>query len=500
MNRIALARFASVASRSYGSRKVVSSISNLPTPSSSVTPGYCLIRTVTTKPASDTTVGGEPTSASINANEQPNESTSNITDRGTEFTNSSSDIKQASSNSSDNLNNVPSLETTAQPSIDAIATSEVLHSDLPTETASDIAASAHNAAIQEPGPVTALSRYISKFFSPASSGSGDIPPVVSPETIEQVSSQAETVATAAESTWKFSDALLTPAMSILNGMHDITGLPWWLSIVLSTIAIRSMLMPVTIYTMRSSAKMQVLKPDIERYREQVMAAAKSGDRTLANAKQKEMQEFMSQAGIAPGRVLMGPLIQFPVFISFFISIRRLAEADPSFVTGGISWFENLSVMDPYYILPVVCGVTLLGMTELGGDTGQTKMTPQMKNIMRGVGVLSIPMTYWFPAAVFCYWIPNNALSMSLGAIMRRPKMRNALGLSVDPRRIQGTMAFREDQVKQNIAQLKDRTFDPARAAASYVKSSSVDKTKIVKPVLLKTRPKKKKSNKAKARS
>lgn len=299
-----------------------------------------------------------------------------------------------------------------------------------------------------------------------------------------------------KASFSFSDFLLTPAMTILNGMHDLTGLPWWMSIGLATFAIRGALMPFTLMTMKNSALMQALKGDIEYHRKNVTDAARSGDRLLANRRQAELQQFMSKAGVAPLRVLVGPLVQFPVFISFFVSIRRLAINDPSFVSGGTAWFTNLAVMDPTYVLPVVCGVTLLGMTELGGDTGSTKMSSQMRLFMRSVAVLSVPMTYWFPAAVFCYWIPNNLISMSLGAVMRRPAAKKALGLLVDPAKIPGTRANHHSAIAMAArgASAARANIDPAAAAASYMKrnrSAGASATEVVKPVLFKSKPSKK---------
>ncbi|CAN8061840.1 unnamed protein product [Agarophyton chilense] len=299
----------------------------------------------------------------------------------------------------------------------------------------------------------------------------------------------------ASSSFSLSDALLQPAVSLLHMTHDATNLPWYLAIAASTVMIRTLLLPATIMTMKNSARMQAIQPDMMEKREVVMQAIKTGNRPLANTKQKELQEFMKNAGVAPAKVLIGPLAQFPVFISFFVSIRRLSQSDPSFVDGGAAWFTDLSVMDPTYALPVVCAATLLGMTELGGDTGSTKMTPQMRTGMRAVAGLSLPLTYWFPAAVFCYWIPNNLFSMALGVAMRTENIRRAIGLHVDPAFIPGTRAWKEREAKMAVlarqAGLSKET-NVEQVLASYGKQPTTrsDGT-IAKPVLFKQKPKKK---------
>lgn len=307
----------------------------------------------------------------------------------------------------------------------------------------------------------------------------------------EVTDAVANVTAAASSSW--SDMMLTPATTLLTTMHDWTGLPWWGSIVLSTLVIRTTLLPVTLLTMKNSALMGALKDDIAERREAVMTAMKSGDRTLAAVRQAEMQTFMRDAGVAPLRVLVGPLAQFPVFVSLFVGIRRLALNDPSFATGGISWFSDLSVMDPYYVLPVICGGTLFAMTEMGGDTG-AKMTPQMKMVMRSVAGLSIPMTYWFPTAVFCYWIPNNIFSVVLAKATRSATGQRVLGLKINPATIPGTRAFRQLEAMKVRGgnTITNEAIDPAIAAASYAKKPTIPSADTVKPVLMKTRPSKKK--------
>lgn len=335
------------------------------------------------------------------------------------------------------------------------------------------------------GPVTIFSKFLHKITR----SSGD------PNAgMDGIPNTGEIAATTGESTSSFSDILLSPALSLLNYVHDITGLPWWLSIPLATMTIRVLLLPVTVMTMKNSAVMAALKDDIAQRREGVMEAARSGNRLLASQRQNEMQSFMQKAGIAPMRVLVGPMVQFPVFISFFVSIRRLASEDPTMANEGLAWFSDLSISDPYYVLPVLCGATLLAMTEFGGDTGSTTMTPQMRLVMRVIAGASIPLTYWFPSAVFCYWIPNNLFSVSLGAAMRMPAIKKSFGLLIDPANIPGSRAAQLKLVREMAGAGVNRhnlNFDPAAAAASYGRNRSpTSSSHPVKPVLLKSRRKK----------
>lgn len=306
----------------------------------------------------------------------------------------------------------------------------------------------------------------------------------------------------------FSDILLSPAMFLLNTMHDVTGLPWWLAIGAATVLVRTAILPLSVMTMRSSAKMAALQDEISSRRDEVMRAMRSGDQTKATEKQNEMKAFLTNAGASPSKLLLGPLVQFPVFISFFVAVRRLSLSDPSMTTGGAYWFTDLSVADPTYILPVICGLSLAAMTELGGETGQTKISPAMKRALRGMAIVSVPLTYWFPVGVFCYWLPNNLYSVMFSGAMRSKSLRNACGMKINLATIPGTRAY----VKANKdavlnTPISSGKLSAAAAAATYMKkidqlnvdgSISSNSTVIEsegRPVLLKHRPKKRRGNK-----
>ena len=87
-----------------------------------------------------------------------------------------------------------------------------------------------------------------------------------------------------------------------------------------------------------------------------------------------------------------PILQIPIFVSFFFAIQRIAAdglggftpEQIGFTTGGIAHVTNLSLPDPYYILPVVTSATMLAVIELGAD-GTQPMAGTMKMIMRGHG-------------------------------------------------------------------------------------------------------------------
>jgi YidC/Oxa1 family membrane protein insertase len=88
----------------------------------------------------------------------------------------------------------------------------------------------------------------------------------------------------------------------------------------------------------------------------------------------------------------------PLFISLFLAVRDMSAIPiPGMTKQGVLWFTDLSVPDPYMILPVVAGLGFLAVLEVGAEAGGMggMSGVGIKNVMRGVAMLSIPFTAYF---------------------------------------------------------------------------------------------------------
>lgn len=306
-----------------------------------------------------------------------------------------------------------------------------------------------------------------------------------------------TVAEQVSSSW--GDMSLQPAIALISYAHDLTGLPWWLSIGVATLVVRTAILPISLYTMRSASRIADIQDDLKKLREDTMMAMRAGNQELVKEKQEAQREFLRRIGISPGKTLLGPLVQFPVFITFFIGLRRMSQSNPDFATGGTAWFMDLASRDSTFVLPLLAGVSLLVMTELGGDAGG-RMTPTMKKFMRVAAAVSVPATAWLPAAVFCYWIPNNLLSMGLNGALRIQAVRRALGFIPDRKAVLSSKdvasAVAKKQTPATVSPLdaarsyarKGEKFSPSLSSLAHDRAENAT----VKPVLLKTKPSTKK--------
>ncbi|CAI5477676.1 unnamed protein product [Closterium sp. Yama58-4] len=223
-------------------------------------------------------------------------------------------------------------------------------------------------------------------------------------------------------------APIAALQQLIGAVHDVAGLPWWLSIAAATVGIRLILLPAFIYQVRSTVKMALIKPEMERLLNKVKAAGYDTE-AVAHYNGK-MQALLKKHNTTPFAPLLGIFLQAPIFIGFYFAITGMAEHMPSFATGGAFWFTDLTTPDPTYLLPLMSSAGILAAVELNAAEGMegAPNAAQMKWFMRGLAVTMVPLTVTFPKAVFCYWITTNAFSLVQGLAFKRPGVRKALGI------------------------------------------------------------------------
>ena len=207
----------------------------------------------------------------------------------------------------------------------------------------------------------------------------------------------------------FFQRLFSPVVNILGEVlsffHYNVGAPWWLSIAMLTIVVRSVLFPLTVKQVKSMRAMQDLKPEMDRIRAQ-----------FANNRQRQQEEIMNlyrERSVNPLGGCLPILVQMPIFIGIFYVIRKFGgvpglqkPTEPTFHDGGILWFQNLSVADPTLLLPIISALTMLAATEITSKN----IEPQQRWMMR---ILPIGITfflYTFPSGLFVYWITSNIVT------------------------------------------------------------------------------------------
>ena len=144
---------------------------------------------------------------------------------------------------------------------------------------------------------------------------------------------------------------------MMEYIHVHTGLPWWGAIVVSTFILRAAIFPLVMKVQKNGVLMNNVNPEIQELMKKQREFRQMGNETFANQYSHKIWSVYQKNNCNPLKAAVLPLIQLPLFLSFFIAIRRMATVPvESMKTGGMLWFEDLTVPDPYYILPVLaCG-------------------------------------------------------------------------------------------------------------------------------------------------
>jgi YidC/Oxa1 family membrane protein insertase len=212
----------------------------------------------------------------------------------------------------------------------------------------------------------------------------------------------------------FFSRLFDPIVNVLGQVllyfHEgPLGAPWWLSIALLTVVLRSILFPLTIKQVKNMRAMQDLRPEMERIRAQ-----------YSNNRQKQQEEIMKlyqERKVNPLGGCLPILVQMPVFIGIFYVIREFGgytvggrtvpPTEPTFHDGGILWFQNLSASDPLHLLPIISALTMLAATEITAKN----IDPQQRWLMRLLPIGITIFLFNFPAGLFVYWITSNLVTL-----------------------------------------------------------------------------------------
>ena len=185
---------------------------------------------------------------------------------------------------------------------------------------------------------------------------------------------------------------------------------WGLSIIIITILIKILFFPLTYTSMRSMSKMQELQPKIKAIRARYKKA--KTDMAQRRRMNEEVMKLYKEQGVNPAGGCLPMLIQIPVFFGFF---RLLMVAIEFRQSPFILWITDLSAKDPFYVTPILMGVTQFisqKMTPTSADPTQARMMLMMPVIFT---ILFIS----FPSGLVLYWLTNNVLQIAQQYIMNR---------------------------------------------------------------------------------
>ncbi len=187
-----------------------------------------------------------------------------------------------------------------------------------------------------------------------------------------------------------------PLFWLLSAIHRLLG-NWGWAIIVLTILIKAVFYPLSATSYKSMAHMRKMQPKMAALKERY-----GDDRQKLN---QAMMELYKTEKINPLGGCLPILIQIPVFLALYWVLLESVEMRQA---PWIGWIKDLSAQDPYYILPIIMGVSMFVQQKLNPQP----VDPVQQKVFMIMPVMFTAMFLFFPAGLVLYWTVNNILSIA----------------------------------------------------------------------------------------
>ncbi len=187
-----------------------------------------------------------------------------------------------------------------------------------------------------------------------------------------------------------------PIFWLLQHIHSIVG-NWGWSIIFLTMLIKGLFFPLSAASYKSMARMRAVAPRLAALKEQ-----HGDDRQKLS---QSMMELYKKEKINPLGGCLPILVQMPVFLSLYWVLLESVEMRQA---PWLLWITDLSIKDPFFILPIIMGATMFIQQRLN----PTPPDPMQAKVMKLMPIIFTFFFLWFPAGLVLYWVVNNTLSIT----------------------------------------------------------------------------------------
>jgi YidC/Oxa1 family membrane protein insertase len=202
-----------------------------------------------------------------------------------------------------------------------------------------------------------------------------------------------------------------PLHSLLSFIQSFV-VNWGLAIMCLTFIVRGAMYPLTKAQYTSMAKMRMLQPKLAAMRERI-----GDDRQRMS---QEMMELYKKEKVNPLGGCLPIVFQMPIFISLYWALMESVELRHSPFFG---WIHDLSAQDPYYILPVLMGISMFMIQKMSPTT---VTDPMQQKIMMFMPVMFTGFFLFFPSGLVIYWLVSNIVTLIQQTLIYRSLEKRGL--------------------------------------------------------------------------
>src|SRR5205085_3941235 len=224
--------------------------------------------------------------------------------------------------------------------------------------------------------------------------------------------------------------IVVPLLRSLKWVNGFVGNYGW-SIIILTLIINIVLFPLRHKSVVSMRKMQEIQPEVKAIQDRY-SKLKATD----PAKQKMNQELMAlykERGVNPASGCVPMLLTFPFIFAFYALLSTAIELRGA---PWFGWIQDLSAHDPYFVVPILMGVSQVWQQRLAPATG---MDPVQQKMMLLMPIFFTFLFLWYPAGVALYWFVNNLWAIGQQYLTNHmigpPKVARPAGASASERRM-----------------------------------------------------------------
>ena len=203
--------------------------------------------------------------------------------------------------------------------------------------------------------------------------------------------------------------LAKPLLQLMRFLFSVVG-NWGVSIILMTILVRLVLLPFNVFSTKSMKAMQKIQPEMNRIKERYKD--KPAEQKIQM--NQEIMELMKRNKANPVGGCLPMLLQLPVFFALY---RVLGQSVELYRAPFMLWIQDLSAKDPFYILPVLMGISMFGQQKLT----PTAMDPQQAKIMMWMPVLFSFFMISLPSGLTLYIFVSTLFAIIQQYVLMRDK-------------------------------------------------------------------------------
>ena len=232
-------------------------------------------------------------------------------------------------------------------------------------------------------------------------------------------------------------------------VQEAMGVELSIAIITTTLVVRTLMLPIVISGQKSASRMAHVNPELMMLRNRYEKIADPTTEDKAKLGQ-QVRDLFNRYEVKPVRSMITPFIQFPFFMGMFFGLKKMPDYFPEeMANGGMLWFPDLTMTDPYYILPAVCFFTFLATVEMGKEqmyASNPTNAPMMINVFRGLSLMMIPICVNFHMGMLCYWTVSNIFTLGQIGFMKIPAVKKAAGIWDPPKPVPGLTAVKDEGI------------------------------------------------------